>query len=177
MKKSYYTVPLVALVVFIALYAWSQSGVKAREAAKTAAALVERDARIAAEKAARDAAIAEQLVIQQQRKKERLEREARETAEREVRNTALVVRDTAFREQERLRRDTERLRREIAAETEIVTRLQRDHDDLLAEKKHLENLAPRTAATAADLERVLRQIAAAEAARAKAAAEAQKKSS
>ncbi len=177
MKKSYYTVPFVALAVFIALYAWSQSGVKERDAAKAAATLVERDARIAAEKKARDTAIAEALVLQEQRKKERLEREAREAADREIRNTAIDARDAAFREQERLKRDTERLRREIAAETEIVTRLQRDHDDLLAEKKHLESLAPRTAATAAELERVLRQIATAEAARIKAAAEAAKSKS
>lgn len=167
MKKSYYTVPLIALVAFIALYAWSQSGVKARDAAKAAAALVERDARIAAEKAARDAAIAEQLVLQEQRKKERVAREARETAERETRNTALDARDAAFREKERLEREAERLRREIAAETEIVSRLQRDHDDLLAEQKHLQALTPRTAATAADLERILRQIATAEAAKSK----------
>jgi hypothetical protein len=177
MKKSYYLVPLAALVAFIALHAWSQDGARQREAARAAAALVARDARIAAEKAARDAAIAEALVLQEQRQKERAERDAREAAEREIRAAALDTRDTAFREQERLKREAERLRREIAAETEIVTRLQRDHDDLLAEKKHLEALAPRTAATAADLERVLRQIATAEAARIKAAAEAAKSKS
>jgi hypothetical protein len=177
MKKTYYVAPLAALALFIVAFVISRSGETERAAAKAAAVLAERESRIAAEKEARDIAIAEALVIQEQRKKERLEREAREAAEREARNTAIDARDAAFREQERLKRDTERLRREIAAETEIVTRLQRDHDDLLAEKKHLEALAPRTAATAAELERVLRQIATAEAARAKAAAEAAKSKS
>lgn len=173
MKKVYYIAPLAALALFIAAFAVSRSGVKQREADKLAAAKAERETRVAAEKAARDAAIAEALVLQEQRKKERAEREARDTAAREARDAAIDARDAAFREQERLKRDAERLRREIAEQTEIITRLQRDHDDLLAEKQHLDTLVPRAAASVTDLENVLRRLAAAE----KAAAEAAKKKS
>lgn len=170
MRKIYITAPFVALALFIAAYVVSRRGETAREAARTEAAKAAITAKAAAEKAARDAAIAEALVIQEQRKKERAEREARETAEREARQTALDARDAAFRESERLKRD-------LAVETETVTRLQRDHDDLLSEKKFLEAYVPKAAAQQAELERILRQIAAAEAARVKAAAEAAKSKS
>lgn len=177
MRKIYITAPFVALALFIAAYVVSRRGETAREAARTEAAKAAITAKAAAEKAARDAAIAEALVIQEQRKKERAEREARETAEREARQTALDARDAAFRESERLKRESERLKRDLAVETETVTRLQRDHDDLLSEKKFLEAYVPKAAAQQAELERILRQIAAAEAARVKAAAEAAKSKS
>lgn len=177
MNKVYLTAPFAALLLFIGIFAWSQSGVKQREAEKKQAAVAAHAAKLAAEKTARDAAIADALVINEQRKKERAEREARETAERAARDTAIDARDTAFRDQERLKRDVERLKREIAAETEIVNRLQIDHDASLSEKTFLEKFVPQAAAQAAELERVLRQIATAEAARAKAAAEAAKSKS
>lgn len=176
MNKVYITAPLVALVLFIGAYAWSQNGVKQREAAKQQAAEAARTAKVAAEKTARDAAIADQLALNAQRKQEREAREARDAAERDARNAALDARDTAFRDQERLKRDVERLKREIAVETEIVNRLQIDHDASLSEKAFLEKFVPQAAAQAAELERVLRQIATAEAARVKAATEAAAKS-
>lgn len=168
MKKLYIIAPLVALALFIAAYAVSRHGEAEREAERAAAAKAEVAAKTAAEKAARDSAIAEALVIQEQRKKERAEREALETAEREARQTALEARDAAFREQERLKREAERLKRDLSVETEAVARLQRDHDDLLSEKKFLEAYVPKAAAQQAELERILRQMAAAEAARVKA---------
>lgn len=177
MNKIYITAPFVALLVFIGAYAWSQNGVKQREAEQARAAVAARAAKAEAEKTARDAAIAEQLALNAQRKQEREAREAREAAERDARNAALDARDTAFRDQERLKRDVERLKREIAVETEIVNRLQIDHDASLSEKTFLEKFVPKAAAQAAELERVLRQIATAEAARVKAAAEAAKSKS
>jgi hypothetical protein len=177
MNKVYITAPLAALVVFIGLFAWSQHGAMQRAAEQKQAALAAHTAKLDAEKTARDAAIAEQLVLNEQRKKDRIERDARETAERAARDAAIDARDTAFRDQERLKRDVERLKREIAVETEIVNRLQIDHDASLSEKAFLEKFVPQAAAQVAELERVLRQIATAEAARLKAAAEATKSKS
>ena len=174
MNKVYLTAPFAALLLFIGAFVWSQSGVKQREAEKKQAAIAAHAAKAAADKTARDAAIAEQLVLNEQRQKERTAHEARETADRAARDAAIDARDAAYRDQERLKRDLERLKREIAAETEIVNRLQIDHDASLSEKTFLEKFVPQAAAQVAELERVLRQIATAESARVKAAVEAAK---
>jgi hypothetical protein len=177
MNKVYFTAPLAALLVFASIYAWSQSGQKQRAEARQAAIIVEREAKLAAEKEARRTALEENIRLQAERKKERAEREAREAAEREQRDLARDARDQAFRDQERLTRDIERLKREVATELEAVDRLQSDYDAALAEQAFLEDFVPQARANATNLQRVLEQIAAAEAARAKQAAEAAQKRS
>lgn len=170
MSKTYFIAPLVALILFIGAYSWSQSGRAEREQARAAEVRAEREAKLLAEREAREKAIAEALVFQEQRRKERAERETREAAERETRQNALDARDHAYRRQERLARDIERLRREVADEQEAVNRLRIDKDASLAEQAHLKAFLPRIRAAAAELEKVLRQIAAAETERARQAA-------
>ena len=171
MNKTYFIAPFVALALFIGAYAWSQSGRTERAEARTRELKAELQAKAVAERASREQAIAEAIVLQEQRKKERLEREARESAEREIRQAALDARDAAFREQERLAREIDRLKREVADEQEAVNRLQIDNVAALAEQAHLEKILPQSRANAAALEDVLNKITAAEAARLKAAAE------
>lgn len=177
MNKAYFLAPLAALLLFIGAYAWSESGREKRTEARRIELKAAREAKVVAERAAREKAIAEALALQEQRKTERLAREARETAEREARQAALDARDSAFREQERLARESDRLKREIADEQEAVNRLQIDKDAALAEQAHLQKLLPQARANAAALTDVLDKITAAEAARAKAAAEAAKSKS
>lgn len=177
MNKVYFTAPLVALVLFAGAYTWSQSGQKQRAEARQAALKIEHEAKLAAEKEARRVALEETMRVQAQRKKERAEREAREAEKQELRAAALDARDHAFREQERLTRHIERLKREVATEQEAVNKLQSDHDAAASELAFLKEFVPRARANAAELQRVLEKIAAAEAARIKQAAEAAKKSS
>jgi hypothetical protein len=165
MNRVYFTVPLVALALFIGAYTWSQRGREQREHARQAALVAEQASKHAAEVAARNVAIEQTRQLQEQLKKDRLEREARETAEREARQTALDARDHAYREQERLARQIERLKRDIANEQEAVNRFQIDKDAALAEQAFLKTLVPQARANIAALEDVLNKIAAAEAAR------------
>lgn len=178
MNKAYFIAPLVALVLFIGAYSWSRSGLAEREHAARAAVKARQTAKAEAEQEAQRTALEEQMRFQAARKKERLEREARESAEREVRQAALDTRDQAFRDQERLGREIERLKREVASEQEAVNRLQIDKDAALAEQAWLRQILPQSRANAAELQRVLEKIAAAEASRIKqAAAEAAKSKS
>jgi hypothetical protein len=177
MNKVYFTAPLAALLVFAGIYAWSLNGQKERIAAREVALKAEHAAKIVAEQEARRIAIEETLVIQAQRKKERAERDAREATEREVRAAALEARETAFREQERLSRQVERLQHELATEQEAVGKLRIDRDAALAEHAFLKAFVPQARANAAELQRVLERIAAAEAERVRQAAEASRKKS
>lgn len=177
MNKVYFLAPLLALLVFAGAYTVSRKGQLERAEARRIALKADQDTRRSAEVEARRAALDESLRVQARRKKERAENEAREAAAREARAAALDARDLAFREQERLARLIERLKRDIAAEQEAVDRLQIDHDATAAEQDYLKTFVPQARANAAALERVLSQIAAAEAARAKQAAEDAKKKS
>jgi hypothetical protein len=177
MNKIYLLAPFVALALFVGIYVPSQRGREERALVKAAeikaAHQAEQEARFAAERAAREAAIAEQL----ERKKERATREAREAAERDARAAALDTRDSAFRDQERLARQIERLKREIATEQEAVNRLQIDKEAALAEQTFLKTFVPQARTNAAQLQSVLEKIGAAETARAKQAAEDPKRKS
>ncbi len=175
MNRIYFLAPLLGLIVFAGIHAWSQSGQQERIEARQIALKAEQEARLAAEREARRIAIAEAMQVQAQRKKERAERDVREAAEREARAAALDARDQAFREQDRLTRQMERLKREIATEQEAVNQLQSQFDAALAEQTYLKDFVPLARANAAELRRVLEQIAAAEAARLKQAAENSKK--
>jgi hypothetical protein len=177
MNKAYFIAPLVALALFIGAYAWSQSGQKERDEARQSAVKAEHAAKLAAEREANRIALDEQVRVQAQKRKERVEHEAREAAEREARALALDARDQAFRDQERLARQIERLKREVATEQEAVNKLQLDHEATLAEQAFLKAFVPQARTNAADLQRVLEKIAAAEAARIKQAAEAAQKKS
>jgi hypothetical protein len=169
MNKVYFIAPVVALLLFIGAYTWSRSGHAERERVRQEQLAAEHQARLDAERAAREAALAEQLKAQAARKAEREARQARETAAREQREAALDTRDRAFHEQEKLNRDLERLRRETAAEQEAVTRLELNRTADLAEKASLEKQVPQLRANATALETVLQKIASAEAARLQAA--------
>lgn len=177
MNKIYFTAPLVALLVFAGLYTWTRSGHEEREAERRAAAKAEHAAKVAAETEARRAALDEVMREQAKLRQERAERQAREAAQREARAAALDARDAAYHAQERLARDIERLKREVATEQEAVAKLQSDHDAARAEQTFLKDFVPQARANAAALQRVLQQIATAEAARIKAAAEAAKSKS
>lgn len=159
MNKVYFVAPLLALLVFAGLYSWSthdrEARVQARAAELKATQKGAQETKLAAERATREAAIAEQL----ERKKERLAREAVENAARDARQAALDTRDLAFREQERLARDLERLKREVAAEQEAVNRLQIDKDAALAEQAYLKTFVPQARANAAALEALLAKLA------------------
>ncbi len=177
MNKVYFTAPLIGLIVFASLYAWSRSGHEQRTAERQAAAQAEHAAKIAAEVEARRVALDEIMREQAKLREERAARQAREAAEREARAVALDARDAAFRDQERLTRDIERLKREVTTEQEAVAKLQTDHDALLAEQAFLKTIVPQARANTEALQRVLQQIADAESARAKQAADAARKRS
>ncbi|MFA6959803.1 MAG: hypothetical protein WC205_03515 [Opitutaceae bacterium] len=177
MTKVYFTVPLVALALFLGAFLWSQNARTTREREKARVHQAEQVAKADAEREARRLALDEGMRVQARLKEERLAREARETADRETRQAALDTRDQAFRDQERLARQIERLKREIANEQEAVNRLQLDADSDHAELVFLKTYIPQARDNAANLKTVLEKIAEADAARARQSAEDAKKKS
>ncbi len=166
MKKLYVIAPIVATVAFGA-YMWNfNQEYNAKVEAKAAQARTDKEAKLKAEVEARKKAIEDALVAQEKRKAERAAKEAGEAAKKEARFAAVDERDKAFREQEKLHRTVERLKKEIATEEEAIAKLALSLQTTEAERTFLQEYVAKAKKNAADLEQVLAQIDAAEAARA-----------
>ena len=170
MNKAYVIAPLAAVLVFGGTYWNFHRGHQAREAARQEQVRLEKESKLQAEVAARRVAIADALVVQTQRKKEREAREAHEKIEKETRQAAIDERDRVFREQDKTSRDIQRVKKDLAAEREAIAKIAESRQDSLAEQTFLRDFVKKAEANAHNLETVLTQFATAEAARALASA-------
>lgn len=169
MKKSYLFAPLLAILAFAAVYWNFQSGYKAREKAREEQVVAAKAEKLKAEKEANKAALADAIVFQEARKKEREAKAAIEKTEREERQTSLDARDKAFREQDKFTKQIERQKKEIAAEKEALAKIEETKKAAIAEQTFLSGYVTKTEANAKALSELLTKIDAAEAARAAAA--------
>lgn len=172
MKKVYVIFPALALVLFFG-YWWNYN--KQYEAAKLAKVEAERQALIEKrEKEARDRelAIKQALEKQAEQRKEREEREAQRQKEREERQAAKEGRDKADRERQKLKRQLELVTEDVKKETEAVAKLEERKQFLIGEEAFLREYVTKAESNQGALTQVIQKIAAAEAARAKAEAEA-----
>lgn len=177
MKKVYVIFPALALLLFFG-YWWSYN--KQYEADKLAAEEAKRQALIdKREQEARDreTAIKQALEKQAEQRAEREAREAKRQAEREERQAAKEARDKADRERQKLKRQLELLTQDVEKEAEAVTKLEERKKFLVAEEAFLRTYVTKAEANQSALTQVIQKIADAEAARAKAAAEAAKQKS
>lgn len=158
MHKAYFLAPLLALLVFSGLYVSHVGGMKERDAQKAAAAEAATQAKLQAEQEARKTAMAEAIAQAERRKQERAAKEARETLEREARQTALDARDKAFREQERGARQIERLKKDLEAEESLLAKLRAEQTEALSEKRFLEEFVTKAQANVQALQTLLAKV-------------------
>jgi hypothetical protein len=170
MNKAYLFAPVVALLLFIAVYWNFQSGYEAREAARQELIQAEKKAKLAAEVEARRQAVEDAVKAQEVRKKEREAREAADRARQQERQLVIDARDKAFREQEKNSRQLARLKEDLAAEKQALAKLTEARAALVAEETFLRDYVRKAEANVKALETVLQKIAQAEAARLAAAA-------
>lgn len=178
MKKSYLFAPLIAILAFALVYANFRSGHKDREKAREEQVAAAKAEKLKQENDARKAALADAIVFQEARKKEREAKAAVEKTEREARQVALDARDKAFRDQDKFTKQIERQKKEIAAEKEALAKIEETKKAAVAEQTFLSGYVTKTEANAKALGELLTKIDAAEASRASAAsAEVGKKNS
>lgn len=176
MKKAYLFAPLVALVLFIGVYWNFKSGYQAREQARQEQIQAGKQAKLAAEVAARRVAVDDAVKAQEVRKKEREAKEAAERLKQATREAAIDARDKVFREQEKIARQIERLKQDIALEKDALAKLAATRTAQAAEQDFLKIYVRQAEANVKSLEDVLSKIAQAEAARLAAATAAKKTS-
>lgn len=165
MNKAYIIVPIVALLAFIPFYLNSSGQYKAEaEAEKVAIQEIEKQ-KIRNDMEARKMAVEEALVLQEQRKIERAEKEKRDIAEREARQNAIDARDSSFREQDRLSKTVDRLTKEIAVVKSEISDIEARKEYYQKEIAFLKQYVPQAESNKSSLRKVLTDIQAADAAR------------
>lgn len=176
MKKLYILGPAIALAIFVVFYI---NFARQYEADQLAAAEAKKQAIAeAAKKEAEDRkrAIEEALTLQEQRKKEKAAKEAKDLAEKEARQAAIDARDKAFRDQEKLAKQVDRLKKEIEGVKGEIQEIEKEKELAVSEEAFLKEYVTAAEANQKSLEQVLQKIQAADKARAAAEAAAAKKS-
>lgn len=171
MKKAYFIVPIVGVIVFSFFYFNTLSELDAKEKAKK-----EREKQIREEKRLkeileREKAFAEAVKLQAKRKAEKEAKEAKERAEKEQLLALRDDRDKAFRERDRQYKAATRLGDEIKIEEEAIAKLKTSIATQKDEVAFLKTYVQKANENRKSFETVLGKIDAAE----KAAADAAKK--
>ena len=172
MKKLYFLIPLIGVLIFSFFYWNAQKGIEAKT---IAVAKAKEDARIKKmqdEVTAREKAYKDAIVQTERRKKEKAEREAKEQADRDAREALIAEREKSFREQEKLTRQIERLTKDVQAEKEEIAKIEEQKKSYQGEQEFLRSYVKQAETNQKGLEDVLTKIAAAEKAIAEAAAKA-----
>lgn len=158
MNKIYFTAPLCGMLVFGALFYFSQRGASDREAEKIRNERAARETALKAEANARQEAIAGALRTQELRKKERAEKEAREAEEQTARQKLIEQRDRTFREQDKLAKQIDRLKKEIENEQLAAAKIQEEMKGVESERRFLAEFVRQAGANVKALETVLAKI-------------------
>jgi len=178
MKKVYVIFPALAMLIFFGFWWNFSSQYQAKEAAKKEAIRQEKIAKLEQEALDRKKAIENALALQEIRRAERAEKEAKRQADREQRQADIEARRQADRERQKFARQVTRLEADVYAEKEILTKLEEKKRVLIAEAAFLRKYVDKAQENENDVTKVIQRIVAADAARAKAvaAAAADKKS-
>jgi chromosome segregation ATPase len=172
MKKSkiYIIAPVVVLIVFGAYYWNFSSQYEAKQAAIAAQVKERKLETLKAEAAAREAAIHDALVAQQQRKAERAAREERERKQKDDRENARLENDKAAQEAQKLQRQAEKLTKDVATAKDEIAKIQAEEKSSQSELDFLKQYIAEATSNQAKLADVITKIEAADAAVAKAEA-------
>jgi hypothetical protein len=170
MKKLYILAPLVALALFIVYYLNFAKEYEATEEAQRVAEVEARKKAQLKEIEDRKKAVQDALVMQEQRKAERAEKEAKDLAEKEARQAAVDARDRAYRDQDKLGKQVERLKKEIETVKSEIAEVEKEKQRSVEEEAHLRQYVSAAEANVRSLQQVLEKIEAADKARAAAEA-------
>lgn len=175
MKKAYVLFPILAMLIFFGIWWNYNAKYQAAKAEKARQALEARDAKLIAEAEERKIAIQMAVAAAEARKLERDAKNAQQQAEKEARQQAKEASDKAYRDKEKLARQKERLIKDVETEKEAIAKLEERKRLLVNEEAFLRQYVRMAENNQKGLQQVLERINAAEAARAKAAAEAARK--
>jgi colicin import membrane protein len=170
MKKAYFVVPLIGLIIFGAIYWNFQSKYEARVATEKAAKEQQRQEKIKQEVDARRKAVEDAVALQEQRKKEKAQKEAQDAAEKEARLALNDAREKSFRDKDRAAKQVERLTKDIATEKDAIAKIEKEKEESQKEQAFLRTYVKQAEANQKSLEEVLNKIADADKAAASAAA-------
>ncbi len=176
MKKVYFLVPLIGVLIFTFFYWNAAKDLEAKALADKQKKEAIRQKKLQDEVEARKKAYEDAIVQANRRKNEKAERDAKEQADRDAREALIAEREKSFREQERLGRQIERLNKDVAAEKEEIAKIEEQKKSYMSEQEFLKSYVKQAEGNQKALEDVLNKIAAAEKAAAEAAAKAKAKS-
>lgn len=182
MKKKYvyFLAPLAGLIIFAAVYWNFSKGFDAREAKRLAAEKQKKEDTLREQARKNEQAIREAVASQELRKAQRAAKDAKEKKDKDDRTAAVEARDKADRDQRKLAQQVERLEAEIKAEKDAIAKLESDKKKSIDEQAFLRTYVKVAEENVRNLTQVIDKIAAADAARIQAdadAAKAAKKSS
>jgi len=179
MKKAYFLVPLIGVIVFSFFYWNALKDIQAKDIAEKHRMEEAKQKKQQEDLAAHEKAYKDAVATAERRKKEKAEREAKEQADREAREALIAERERTFREQEKLARQIERQNKDIAVEKDEIHKVEEEKKAFVSEQEFLKTYVKQAEDNQKNLEDVLNKIAAAEKAvqeAAKAAAAAKAKS-
>jgi DNA repair exonuclease SbcCD ATPase subunit len=156
--KTYVILPLLAVIIFGAIYWNFERGYEAQAAEARRQALIEKENKLKAEAEARARGVEEALQLQARRKKAREERDAREKSQKETRQAAIDARDKIHRDVEKTARQIDRLKKEIAEEKKALAGIEDDHKATLAEQDFIKNHIAQAEANLRDLEAIITRL-------------------
>jgi hypothetical protein len=177
MKKAYFIVPVLGVLIFSFFYFNATKELQAKEDARKQAIEQARQKKLADEAAARQKAYTDAVALADLRKKQRAEREAKDAADKEAHEALLAERDKMYRESERLARQIERQTKDVQTEKEEIAKIEEAKRGYLSDQEFLKKYVVEAQNNQKALEDVLNKIAAADKAAADAAAAAAKKKS
>lgn len=172
MKKVYVLFPALAMLIFFG-YWWNfSSKYEAKQAAIKEVARQERIADLEKEADDRKEAIKAALATQEVRRREREAKETKRQADREQRQTDIEARRQADREKQKLERQLARLKTDVQTEKDNIAGIEEHKRVLSGDEAFLRKYVSLAENNEADITKVIERIAAADAARAKAIADA-----
>ena len=169
MKKSkiYFIAPLIVLVAFGAYYWNFKSGYDAHVAALAAEDKARRVEKLKLEAVSREAAIHDALLAQQQRKKERQDREAKELKQKDDKENATLIQQKADQEAQKLARQVDKLTVDVKTEQDEIAKIEAENKKAVEEEVFLKQFDKVAQDNQAAMAAVLQKIVDADAAVAK----------
>lgn len=172
MKKNYayVLVPLIALIIFGAIYWNFNTHYEAKLAEKARQEQAAKRAKLEQEAKDREKAIKDAVAAQEQRKAEKAIRDEKLKADQEARTAAQQAREKARIDQDKFNRQVERLEKEIDVEKAAIAKIEADNKSLVDRETFLRTFVKQAEDNTKSLTDVLTKIDAADKANAAAAA-------
>jgi len=158
MKKLYFVLPVIGVLIFGAFFWRFNAEFEGREAAKKDAQRVEREAKIRSDLEAKKKAIEDAIALQEKRKIEKAEREKRAEEEKQAQLDLKDASDRARDDRDRVLRQVDRLKTEIGVEESALKKLASDKANLIADDEYLLTYVKLAEGNQKSLEEILTKI-------------------